>query len=158
PLPPANAWPTSASWPTASTACCPPTTPTSCRPCCWPAPPLPWTGRVAWSAGRRRRWPTRRGRADRGPPPPARPLAVSPGAGYLRTSADGGPGMSGHGEKLSRKQEQAIAALLEKPSLAEAAAAVSLNEKTLRRWLREDRGFQDAYRAARQELRERTVS
>ena len=53
----------------------------------------------------------------------------------------------GHGEKLSRKASQAIAALLEKPTIAEAAQNAGVNERTLRRWLeRED--FRDAYKQA----------
>src|SRR5690349_16422824 len=43
--------------------------------------------------------------------------------------------MSGHGEKLSRKQEQTIAALLAEPTHEAAAAAVGVGVATLRRWL-----------------------
>src|SRR5688572_27719597 len=52
--------------------------------------------------------------------------------GHLRTSAVAA--MNGHGERLSRKQEQAVVALLEQPTLGQAAAAVGVNEKTLRSW------------------------
>ncbi len=53
----------------------------------------------------------------------------------------------GHGEKLTRKAEQAIAALLEHPTMAEAAKACGVSERSLWRWLqRED--FQKRYRAA----------
>jgi hypothetical protein len=58
--------------------------------------------------------------------------------------------MRGPGEKLTRKQEVAIAALLTAPTIAEAAHAASISEPTLWRWLqRED--FQTAYRQARRE-------
>ena len=56
--------------------------------------------------------------------------------------------MTGHGEKLSRKQDQAITALVTWPSITEAAAQCELAEVTLRRWLKQD-GFQAAYREAR---------
>ena len=39
--------------------------------------------------------------------------------------------MSGHGEKLTRKQEAAIAALLLQPTITAAAAAVGIGEATL---------------------------
>jgi hypothetical protein len=44
--------------------------------------------------------------------------------------------MTGHGEKLSRKQDQAITALVTWPSITEAAAQCGLAEVTLRRWLK----------------------
>jgi len=56
----------------------------------------------------------------------------------------------GHGEKLSRKQELAIAALLSEPTIAAAAEKVGIGEATLWRWLqRED--FQADYQRARRE-------
>jgi hypothetical protein len=57
----------------------------------------------------------------------------------------------GHGEKLTRKQEQAVAALLEQPTIRAAAAAVPVNERTLRAWMR-DPAFAAAYRGARREV------
>jgi hypothetical protein len=39
------------------------------------------------------------------------------------------------GEKLSRLQDQAVAALLQHATIGRAAEAVGVNEKTLRRWL-----------------------
>jgi hypothetical protein len=63
---------------------------------------------------------------------------------------------SGHGERLSRKQEQAIAALLEKPTVAEAATTIGINEKTLRGWLK-DPVFAAAYRQTRREVLETSV-
>lgn len=54
----------------------------------------------------------------------------------------------GHGEKRSRKEEQAIAALLATSTIPEAAAHSGLSENTLRGWLK-DRSFASAYRQAR---------
>ena len=58
---------------------------------------------------------------------------------------------NGHGEKLSRKQEQAIVALLQHATIRAAAAAVPVNERTLRAWMR-DPAFAAAYAQARREL------
>jgi hypothetical protein len=65
--------------------------------------------------------------------------------------------MTGHGDKLSRKAELAIAALLDRPTVTEAAAAVRVDESTLRAWMR-DPDFRAAYRAARAAVLERTVA
>lgn len=59
--------------------------------------------------------------------------------------------MTGHGEKLTRKQEQALVALLAEPTIADAARTTGIGEKTLRRWLQLPE-FRVAYRAARQEV------
>src|SRR4029453_16725936 len=59
--------------------------------------------------------------------------------------------MIGHGEKLSRKQDQVITALVTCASITEAAAQCGLAEVTLRRWLKQD-GFQAAYRDARRQV------
>jgi hypothetical protein len=56
--------------------------------------------------------------------------------------------MVGHGEKISRKQDHAIAHLLTAPTIAEAARQAGLGEQTVRRWLK-DTHFQAAYREAR---------
>jgi|SRR5439155_22318743 len=56
--------------------------------------------------------------------------------------------MTGSGK--ARKGDQAVAALLEQPTIAAAASAVSIGEKTLRRWLAEP-DFQADYRAAREQ-------
>jgi hypothetical protein len=56
--------------------------------------------------------------------------------------------MKGHGEKLSRKQEALISALLLAPTLADAAHTAGIGEVTAWRWLK-DSTFQDAYREAR---------
>jgi hypothetical protein len=57
----------------------------------------------------------------------------------------------GHGDKQSRMQEQAIAALMSQPTIGEAARIVGIGEETLRRWL-QDPGFADEYRRARRTL------
>lgn len=59
--------------------------------------------------------------------------------------------MSGHGEKLTQKQEQAIAALLSAPSVSAAAKLVGISEATLFRWLQVP-AFADEYRAAKREV------
>lgn len=56
--------------------------------------------------------------------------------------------MKGHGTKLTRKQEQAIAALLTCQTIAAAANTAGIGEATLFRWLQLD-DFQKAYRSAR---------
>ncbi len=58
--------------------------------------------------------------------------------------------MSGHGEKLTRKKEQAILALLTERTVAEAAAATGVSEATLTRWMKLQE-FGVAYREARRE-------
>ena len=63
----------------------------------------------------------------------------------------------GHGDKLNRKQEQAIAALLSASSIKAAAAICDMAEVTLWRWLQLS-DFQTAYRAARRQIVERAVS
>jgi len=65
--------------------------------------------------------------------------------------------MSGHGEKLSRKQEAAIAALLGQPTLPLAAQTCGLHEKTLRRWLKLP-GFAAAYLEARRRVVQHTIA
>jgi len=53
----------------------------------------------------------------------------------------------GHGEKVTRKAEQAIAALLEHPTLDEAGKACGVSKRSLMRWL-QDADFQKKYREA----------
>ena len=55
--------------------------------------------------------------------------------------------MRGHGEKLSRKQDQVITVLVTCASIAEAAAQCGLADVTLRRWLKQE-PFQATYREA----------
>lgn len=59
--------------------------------------------------------------------------------------------MKGHGQKLTRKQEQAIAALLSCSTQAKAAEKAGISERTLRNWLAQD-AFQDAFRQARRRV------
>lgn len=65
--------------------------------------------------------------------------------------------MPGHGEKLSRMQERAISALLTKPTVKKAAAAIEIDERTLRGWLK-DKDFADEYRKARRRVLDGTIS
>lgn len=64
--------------------------------------------------------------------------------------------MSGHGEKLTRKQEAAIAALMAAPTLAKAAARAGVAESTLRRWMGLA-AFRAEYRQARRQVVEHAV-
>jgi len=65
--------------------------------------------------------------------------------------------MSGHGEKLSHKQERAIAALLVAPSVTAAAQQIGVNENTLLRWLK-DTAFEAAYREARRAVVQHAIA
>ena len=56
--------------------------------------------------------------------------------------------MKGHGEKLSRNQERAIAALHVHASMSEGASAANIGEVTLWRWMQLP-GFKEQYRLAR---------
>ena len=58
--------------------------------------------------------------------------------------------MAGHGEKFGRKKEEAIAALLTKRNVDEAAQAAGIGTRTLMRWLKIPE-FQKAYREARRQ-------
>jgi predicted TPR repeat methyltransferase len=58
--------------------------------------------------------------------------------------------MTGHGNKFGRKKEQAIAALLTQRNPEEAARAVGIAPKTLKRWMRLPE-FQTEYLEARRE-------
>jgi transposase-like protein len=63
----------------------------------------------------------------------------------------------GHGERLTRDQERAIAALLTSPTIGDAAGKLDVHANTLRAWMR-DAEFAAAYAEARRELLENTVS
>ena len=54
-------------------------------------------------------------------------------------------------KKISRKQEKAIVALLELPTVTEAAASVKVTPKTLYKWMAEPQ-FSEAYRQARADM------
>ncbi len=58
--------------------------------------------------------------------------------------------MTGHGTKFARKAEQAIAALLTRPSIEDAARMAGVGEKTLRRWIQEPE-FKARYLKARRD-------
>jgi hypothetical protein len=57
--------------------------------------------------------------------------------------------MKGHGAKFTRKEEEAIAALLTQRTAEDAARAVGTAPSTLLRWMKEPE-FDAAYRAAKQ--------
>jgi hypothetical protein len=65
--------------------------------------------------------------------------------------------VAGHGEKLNRKQEQAIAALLVCPTVEAAAAQVNVSYRTLKGWLTLPE-FRSAFLAARSEVLDETVT
>ncbi len=65
--------------------------------------------------------------------------------------------MEGHGEKFSRKQEQAIVALLNAPTIAEAAKQAAIGETTIWRWLQNGE-FQEQYRQARRKALDLAIS
>jgi hypothetical protein len=65
--------------------------------------------------------------------------------------------MIGHGEKLSRKQDQVITALVTCASITEAAAQCGLADVTLRRWLKQE-PFQSAYRDARRAIVQHAIT
>ena len=56
--------------------------------------------------------------------------------------------MAGHGAKLPRKQEEAIAALLSQRNIEDAARVAGVGTRTLLRWMKIPE-FQVAYREAR---------
>jgi hypothetical protein len=60
-------------------------------------------------------------------------------------------GKSGHGGKISRKQELAIVALLTEPNHRAAAVACGVGYSTLCRWLR-DPQFEECFRRAKADL------
>lgn len=57
----------------------------------------------------------------------------------------------GHGEKLTRRQDAAIVALLAHPTIPEAAKAAGVSETTLWRWLQRD-DFRKKYREAQDKV------
>ena len=59
--------------------------------------------------------------------------------------------MPGHGEKYTRCRERAVAALLTRPTVTEAAADIQIDERTLRRWMKHPQ-FDTDYRTARQQI------
>ena len=65
--------------------------------------------------------------------------------------------MKAHGEKLSRKQEVAIAALLTCSAITDAAHQCGIGAVTLHRWLK-DATFQTAYREARRAVVQHAIT
>jgi len=65
--------------------------------------------------------------------------------------------MAGHGAKLGRKQEEAIAALLSQRSIEDAARTCSVGARTLIRWLKLPE-FNAAYRDARRAALSQSVA
>lgn len=63
----------------------------------------------------------------------------------------------GHGEKITRKQEAAISALLSEPSIAQAAKKAGVSAGTLRNWLK-DENFHAAWLAARRAVVSQAVT
>jgi len=61
------------------------------------------------------------------------------------------PNHGNHLNGLTTRQDRAIAALLESPSIAAAARKAEVGESTLRQWLREDEDFQAMLRLTRHE-------
>jgi hypothetical protein len=53
---------------------------------------------------------------------------------------------------LSPSQERALAGLISQPTLALAAASAKVGERTLYRWLAEDKVFQSEYRRIRRQI------
>lgn len=56
-----------------------------------------------------------------------------------------------YGIELTKGQEDALIALITEPSVAAAAAKAGIGERTIHRWLREDKAFMAEYRRARRE-------
>jgi hypothetical protein len=65
--------------------------------------------------------------------------------------------MAGHGSKLGRKQEDAIAALLSQRNIDEAASAAGVGTRTLLRWMKIP-DFDAAYREARRQAYGQSIS
>ena len=65
--------------------------------------------------------------------------------------------MAGHGSKLGRKQEDAIAALLTQRNIDEAASAAGVGTRTLLRWMKIPE-FDAAYREARRQAYGQSIS
>jgi hypothetical protein len=65
--------------------------------------------------------------------------------------------MVGHGEKLTRKQEALISALLNEDTIDAAAKTVGIGVMTAYRWLK-DPDFRAVYREARREVVEHAIT
>jgi uncharacterized protein YggE len=60
--------------------------------------------------------------------------------------------------ELTRKQGEAIAALLSGPTITDAAKRAGVGERTLFRWLQQDAAFQQAYREARRQAVQHAIA
>ena len=67
------------------------------------------------------------------------------------------PQLIGHGEKLSRKREQALYSLVHQPTIVAAARDIGIGEATLRRWLKNP-VFRSEYRRYKQEIFEHSIA
>ncbi|MGA7410354.1 MAG: hypothetical protein WBW33_07700 [Bryobacteraceae bacterium] len=65
--------------------------------------------------------------------------------------------MAGHGEKYTRKKEEAIAALMTQRTIEDAARTAGISTRALMRWLQKPE-FQTAYRDARREAFSQTIA
>lgn len=65
--------------------------------------------------------------------------------------------MAGHGEKLSRRMEDAIAALLTVTTVKAAAKKVGVAERTLRTWMKRP-DFERCYRQARLQVMRQAIT
>lgn len=65
--------------------------------------------------------------------------------------------MSDSADKLTSKQHKGIAALMSSPTIATAAAAIGIEERSIYRWLNEPH-FAEAYRVARREATAQAVA
>src|SRR5262245_22431800 len=65
--------------------------------------------------------------------------------------------MGGHGEKLSRKQEQAIASLLAESSIEAAARSIKISTRALKSWMAQP-AFASAYRQARRAVVDEAIA
>ncbi len=65
--------------------------------------------------------------------------------------------MKGSGAKLERKQELAIVALLQQPTVEAAAEVAGVADVTLWRWMQQPE-FTDRYRAARRQVLEQAIA
>jgi hypothetical protein len=68
--------------------------------------------------------------------------------GHIESADDDGEGLN---QGLEPRQERAIIALLNEPTIAKAADTAGVGERTLHRWLEQDQKFSKAYRRARRE-------
>ena len=63
----------------------------------------------------------------------------------------------GHGQKFGRKKQLAISALLENPTVKDAAVKIGLADSTLWRWMKEP-SFRAAYSEAKTRVVENSIS